>query len=115
MESILTTIKKMLGLEESYEVFDDEIIVHINSAFMMLNQLGVGPKDPFYISDKTAKWSDFTKNFTNIESVKSFIYIQVRILFDPPTSSFVLDALTRQAAEYAWRLNIQPNGGDDNG
>ena len=106
MESILTSIKKLLGIEESYEHFDRDIIMHINSVLATLTQLGVGPARGFSISDKTATWSDFLGDATNLDAVKSFIYIKVRLLFDPPTVAAVLESMNRQASEYEWRLNV---------
>lgn len=105
--SILITIKKLLGIEENYTEFDTDIIIHINSCFTTLNQLGVGPKEGFFISDKTSRWTDFIQDIIKFESVKTYIYIKVRLIFDPPTNSFVLDSLTRQASELEWRLNVQ--------
>lgn len=107
MTSILNTIKKMLGVDSSYTAFDTDIIVHINSAFATLNQLGVGPTTPFYISDASANWSSFIGDKTGIESVKSYIYAKVRLAFDPPTTSFAIDALNKMCTEFEWRLNVK--------
>lgn len=107
MGSILTTIKKMLGITEDYKHFDSDIIVYINSALMTLNQLGVGPKKPASITSELETWSGIFENLSDIESVKTFIYIKVRVIFDPPSSSYVLEALNRQADELAFRLNVQ--------
>lgn len=109
MESILTSIKKLLGIEEDYTQFDSDIIIHINSSLMYLNQLGVGPKT-FVISDKTKTWEDYLGENENIEAVKSYIYLKVRLIFDPPTSSSVLDAMERQIKEFEWRLTVQMEG-----
>lgn len=106
-DSILLTIKKMLGLEENYTPFDVDVIIHINSALMILNQLGIGPKGGFEISDASSKWSDFLTNSVNLGSVKNYVYLSVKMLFDPPTNSFVLDAMKRQVEELGWRLNVQ--------
>lgn len=105
--SILNTIKKMLGVDSAYTAFDTDIIVHINSAFSTLHQLGVGTATPFYISDATANWSTFIGDNAAIESVKSYIYAKVRLAFDPPTTSFAIDALNKMCTEFEWRLNIQ--------
>lgn len=105
MESILTSIKKLLGITEDYEAFDLDVIAAINSAFMTLNQIGVGTSKPFSIKDKTTVWSDFT-NIEDYEAMKSYIYLKTRLLFDPPQSSSVIDAMERMASEYEWRLNI---------
>lgn len=113
--SILNDIKKLLGIGEDYDVFDTDIIIHINSVFMVLNQLGVGPETPFSITGKDEVWSDFTDESINFQALKSYIYIRVKKLFDPPTSSFVLESLTNMEKEYEWRLNIQAEGGIDDG
>ena len=105
-DSILTSIKKLLGITEEYEHFDQDIIIHINSVFMILNQLGVGPSNGFSITDKTAVWSDFLSDETGIESVKSYIYLKVRLLFDPPTTSAVMESMNRMISELEFRLNV---------
>ena len=105
-DSILTSIKKLLGITEEYEHFDQDIIIHINSVFMILNQLGVGPSNGFSITDKTAVWSDFISEGTNLESVKSYIYLKVRLLFDPPTTSAVMESMNRMISELEFRLNV---------
>ena len=105
-DSILTSIKKLLGITEAYEHFDQDIIIHINSVFMILNQLGVGPSNGFSITDKTAVWSDFISEGANLESVKSYIYLKVRLLFDPPTTSAVMESMNRMISELEFRLNI---------
>lgn len=106
MESILTSVKKMLGITEEYEHFDPDIIMHINSVFMILNQLGVGPAGGFIIEDDTTTWSDFTNNTVSLESVKSYMYLKVRLLFDPPTSGTVIESMNRMISELEWRLNV---------
>ena len=104
MESILTSIKKLLGIAEDYEYFDTDIIMHINSAFMVLNQLGVGPSKPFFVEDKTKTWSDFLA--FDMEAVKTYIYFKVKLAFDPPTSSAVIESINKQINELEWRLNV---------
>lgn len=106
MESILTSIKKLLGITEEYEHFDQDIIMHINTTFMVLTQLGVGPSDGFFIRDKYALWSDFIPDATNLEAVKSYTYLKVRMLFDPPTSSVLMTAMDNNIKELEWRLNV---------
>lgn len=106
MDSILTSIKKLLGIAEEYEHFDSDLIMHINSVFMVLNQLGVGPVEGFSITDKTETWEDFTQNNLMIQSVKSYVYLKVRLLFDPPSSSAVMESINRQISELEWRLNL---------
>lgn len=106
MESILTSIKKLLGIDEEYENFDPEIIMHINSVFMILNQLGVGPSESFSIQDSNSVWSDFMPSGSNLEAVKSYMHLKVKLMFDPPSSSAVMDAINRTIAELEWRLNV---------
>lgn len=104
IDSILTSIKKLHGISEEDTSFDTDIIIHINSALMILNQLGVGPLPGFYIEDKTTTWEDYVPDRFIVESVKSFIYIKVRLVFDPPASPTVVDALTSSAEEYKWYI-----------
>lgn len=104
MESILTSVKKLLGLTEEYTAFDADLIMHINSVLMILRQMGVGPQEGFGISDATATWSEFCQNRTDIEAVKSYTALKVRLLFDPPQSSSVMDAIKSQISELEWRL-----------
>lgn len=106
MESILTSIKKMLGISEEYEHFDPDIIMHINSVFMILTQMGVGSSKGFTIKDKTSKWTDFVSDITKIESVKSYTYLKVKLLFDPPLSSSVTESINRMISELEWRLYV---------
>lgn len=107
MESILTSIKKMLGVQEEYAHFDPDIIFHINSAFMTLNQLGVGPKEGFFITTDEQLWTDYLGESMRLEAVKSYIYLRVKMLFDPPTNSTIAEAMNKQIAEFEWRLNVQ--------
>ena len=106
MESILTSIKKMLGIAEEYEHFDQDIIIHINSTFMGLTQMGVGPANGFSIEDDTSLWTDFVRDTNKIQAVKSYMFLKVRLLFDPPTSSSVIESYNRMISEYEWRLNV---------
>lgn len=106
MTSILESIKKLLGLTSEYTVFDNDIIMYINSAFSQLNQMGVGPKEGFIIEDARAEWSDFLNDEIRIEYIKNFVFLKVKQIFDPPTSSSVLEAYNNQLAELAWRLYI---------
>lgn len=106
MESILTSTKKMLGIAADYDHFDADIIMHINSVFMTLNQLGVGPDEGFMIMDEDACWSDFLPSGQQLEGVKTYMYQKVRLMFDPPVSSATLQALERQVTEWEWRLNV---------
>lgn len=104
-DSILTSIKKLLGITEEYTFFDADIMMHINMAFMVLYQLGVSSA-PFRIEDKTAKWSDFLGDATDLEGVKTYIYSKVKLIFDPPQSSAAIEALKLYIAELEWRLNV---------
>ena len=104
-ESILTSIKKVLGIDESYTFFDADVLMHINMAFMVLHQLGVGPSTPFKITDKSATWSDFVGDATDLEGVKTYIYLKVKLVFDPPQSSAAIEAIKQNIAELEWRLN----------
>jgi hypothetical protein len=106
MESILTSIKKLLGISEEYDHFDPDIIMHINSTFMTLNQLGVGPAEGFSIEDETSTWSDFISDNIKLEAVKSYIHLKVKLLFDPPSSSAVIEAISKSINELEWRLNV---------
>ena len=107
MDSILTSIKSMLGVQEDYEHFDMDLVIHINSVLMTLTQIGVGPSEGFAIQDKNAKWTDFIgDDEVKLNSVKSFVYLRVKILFDPPASATVLESLKQIANEFEWRLNV---------
>lgn len=107
MDSILTSIKKLLGIEEEYTQFDTDIIVGINSALMTLSQLGVGLTTSFMITDKTSTWVDFLGDKNDIEGVKLHVYLKTRLSFDPPSNSFLIDAIKEQIKELEWRLNVQ--------
>ena len=106
MDSILTSIKKLLGIAEEYDHFNPDIIMHINSAFSILTQLGVGPIEGFYIEDASKTWSEFLNDDPRLEFVKTFIYLKVRLAFDPPSSSAVMEAIVRQINELEWRINV---------
>jgi len=111
-ESILTSIKKMLGIAEDYKHFDADIIMHINTVFMILMQLGVGPETGFSISDDTAVWGDFLSSPKQLEAVKSYIYLRVKMLFDPPTSGTVIQSTENLISELAFRLNVEVDPGE---
>ena len=107
MESILTSIKKLLGIAEEYTQFDADIIMHINSVFTTLTQLGVGPSEGFYIEDDSAEWSDYISDMTKLQAVKTYMYLKVRLVFDPTSlGSATLAAYERQIQELEWRLNV---------
>lgn len=105
--SILISIKKMLGIEADYEAFDTDIIININTALMNLTQIGVGPKEGFSISNKDNTWKELLEDSKKIEAVKTYIYLKVKIIFDPPNNSAVLESMNRQITELEWRLNVQ--------
>jgi hypothetical protein len=113
MDSILTSIKKLLGITEEYVNFDPDITMHINTVFLSLKQLGVGPSEGFRIEDKTAKWEDFIKveddpeKVALLSAVKSYIHLKVKLLFDPPLSSAVMEAVKQSINELEWRLNVE--------
>lgn len=113
MESILTSVKKLLGIAEDYTHFDSDIIMHINTVFSILTQLGVGPSEGFSIEDEHASWTDFIGDNAKIEMVKSYMHHKVRLLFDPPQSSAVMEAMNRTISELEWRLNVAVDPGDD--
>lgn len=104
-DSILTSTKKILGLDEDYEAFDLDVITHINAAFSILSQLGVGPVNGFMIDDKSYFWEDFVVPQNILTLVRTYILLKVRMLFDPPTTSFLISAMTDQIKEYEWRLS----------
>lgn len=104
MESILASIKKLLGVAEDYTQYDPDIIMHINSVLMTVTQLGVGPENGFHITDQSEVWTDLVEEVGTIEAVKSFIYLKVRLLFDPPSSGTLVESINRQASELEWRI-----------
>mgnify|MGYP000035493463 CR=1 FL=1 len=113
MESILTSIKKLLGIAEEYKHFDTDLIIDINTAFSVLTQLGVGPSDGFSIDDDSAVWSDFISGNSRIEMVKSYIHLKVKLLFDPPLNSAVIESINRMISELEWRINVAVDPGKD--
>lgn len=114
MESILTSIKKLLGITEEYTHFDADLIMHINSVFTILTQLGVGPKEGFRIEDELATWNDFLQTDSLLfDSVKSYMHLKVKLLFDPPLSGTVMEAYNRMISEFEWRLNVTADPGQD--
>lgn len=108
MDSILTSVKKLLGISKDYKQFDDDIIMHINTVLMNLTQLGVGPEEGFFIEDDSAEWFDFvdTEETTEFNAVKTYIYLKVKLLFDPPLSASVVESMNRMISELEWRLNV---------
>ena len=110
MQSILDSTKKILGIDQSYKVFDLDILTHINTVFADLHQLGIGPEDGFAIEDEQAVWSDFTEGNVLLNAVKTYVYLRVRLLFDPPGTGFALNAMKEQIKEHEWRLNVYREG-----
>lgn len=106
-ESILTSIKKLLGIAKEYTNFDTDIIIHINSVFMTLHQLGVGPTGGYRITGDTELWSSYISNESNLDAVKTYVYLKVKLVFDPPLSSAVMEANKQLINELEWRLNVQ--------
>lgn len=105
-DSILQTIKQLLGPSADYEYFDTEIIIHINSVLMILTQLGIGPAGGFLITGGAETWGDFLGGRTNLEAVKSYVYLKVKKVFDPTLSTSVKAAMDELISEYEWRLNV---------
>lgn len=106
MQSILASIKKLLGPGSEHTYFDADLIMHINSVFMVLTQLGLGPPEGFTISDDSAAWSDFIpEDSKHFEAVRTYVYLQTKLVFDPPASSAVLASIERKSSELEWRLN----------
>lgn len=106
-ESILTSTKKALGLDENYTAFDPDIIMHINSVLSTLNQLGIGPELGFMIEDKEALWDTFLGGDPRLNNIKTYVYLRVRMLFDPPQTGFHTQAMQEQIKELEWRINVQ--------
>lgn len=105
--SILTSIKKLLGYNETDTSFDTDILMHINTVFFTFNQIGVGPAKTFMIEDAAAQWSDFLGHDGNFNAVKTCMWLKVRLLFDPPATSHLVDAIKSQISEYEWRLKTE--------
>lgn len=106
-DSILDSIKKILGMPPDYKAFDTDLVIHINSVFGILAQLGVGPEGGFSISDNTTLWKAYLGDSKDLEMVKSYMALKVRLVFDPPTIGAVMDAMKEQIREFEWRLNVQ--------
>lgn len=105
MESILASIKKLLGIPEDYTQFDQDVIMHINTVLMTVTQLGVGPEEGFDIENGTATWGEFIgDDERSIKAVTTFVYLKVRLLFDPPLSGVLVESIERQAKELEWRI-----------
>ncbi len=103
-ESILISIKKLLGITKEYEHFDADLVMHINTVLATLHQLGVGPKEGFAIEDDLAEWSGFMGDDPRLNLVKSYVYLKTKLLFDPPLGSAVLGSYEKQISELEWRI-----------
>ena len=106
MESILTSIKKLLGIAEEYTHFDADLIMHINSVLSILTQIGVGPAEGFSIKDESSVWEDFVPENSKLELIKSYTYMKVKLLFDPPLISAVIESTNRIISELEWRIQV---------
>ena len=106
-DSILDSMKKLLGISNDYNHFDQGIIIHINTAFMSLRQIGVGPKEGFAIHGSEETWGDFLPDMKTLESVRTYLYLKVRLIFDPPTNSAVVEIFNKNINEIEWRLNTE--------
>jgi len=109
VDSILISIKKMLGIGEDDTNFDNELIIHINGAITIIMQLGVGPISGFAITDSSQVWTDFIGERKDLELIKTAIYLLVRLMFDPPQNSFLVNSIQKQIDEYCWRIEVQSN------
>ena len=105
-DSILNSIKALLGPDSDYDVFDPDLIIFINGAISTLTQLGIGPSTGFKITGENETWSNFLGNANDLEMVKTYIYIKVKLVFDPPANSFLVSSLEKTAEEIGWRLNV---------
>lgn len=105
-ESILKSTKKVLGLAEEYTAFDQDVLTHINAAFSIINQLGVGQLDGYFVQDASDEWNELQLPANQLHLVKTYVYLKVRVLFDPPGTSFLLSSANDQLKEYEWRLNV---------
>lgn len=105
-DSILDTMKNMLGIPLDEEVFDTELLVHINSLIFSLQQVGVGPTPLFVVESSGESWDEYLSDMEELPAVKSYIYLKLRQVFDPPATSYIIESFNRQIQEYEWRLNI---------
>lgn len=104
--SILKSTKKILGIDGDYTAFDLDIITHINASFSVLDQIGIGPVGGFYIEDSGPRWQDLNLPQAQLNMVRTYVFLKVRMLFDPPTTSFLIDAMEKQISEYEYRLSV---------
>lgn len=110
MDSILESIKKLLGIPKEYEAFDADVIMHINTAFAILNQLGLGPEGGYGIEGYDEVWDDYIVSY-NMSMIKTFIYLKVRLAFDPPSSTALIESMQRTLDELTWRLELEGQNG----
>lgn len=110
MDSILESIKKLLGIPKEYDVFDVDVIMHINTAFAILNQLGLGPEGGYGIEGYDEIWDDYMTSY-NMSMIKTFIYLKVRLAFDPPSSTALIESMQRTLDELTWRLELEGQNG----
>ena len=106
-QSILDSTKKMLGLAADYTAFDLDVITHINTVFSVLTQMGIGPERGFSIEDSSATWDEYLGGNKLLSTIKSYVYLRVRLLFDPPSAGYVLTAIENQIKELEWRINME--------
>ena len=109
-ENILDSIKKLLGIPEDYTPFDQDIMIPITSVFMILYELGVGPSNGYSLKDGTEKWRDFISDDENLEGIKTYVYMKVKTIFDPPLNSAVLASMKELISEFEWRINNEAEG-----
>lgn len=106
-ESILNTIKKLLGLDKDDDSFDLDVMIHINSIIPSLSQLGIGPKNGLIITSATQLWSEYIdSSVVNLEAVKTYIYLKTKLIFDPPTNSTTIEAINKNLSELEWRMML---------
>ena len=110
MDSILESIKKLLGIPKDYTAFDVDVIMHINTAFAILNQLGLGPEGGYGIEGYDDVWDDYIVSY-NMSMIKTFIYLKVRLAFDPPSSTALIESMQRTLDELTWRLELEGQNG----
>lgn len=110
--SILNSTKKLLGIAKDYTHFDTDITMHINSVFLTLSQLGVGPSEGYFIENSNDEWSDFMEEGTVLNTVKSYMYLKVKMLFDPPVNSAAIESFNRIINEFEFRLNVAVDPGE---